>query len=172
MLGPRSPWVAGASDHAGGRWQESGASSLGSGGSRRRIGWSAASHSGVRTAFPPGIDAAVATPGGQGRGVDSHLAPNPYRALGEGGRYRHGPSRWCATGDPATEPQDLAALVDEQEIQCAPREAQSAHRNPMSFAHSGTAVSRVASIGWHAWEMHPLWLGVGWGDRIAFDRSG
>ena len=65
---------------------------------------SAAFLSGVWMAFPPGIDGAIATPGGQGRGVNFHLAPNPYQALGLGGRYRHGPSRWCATGDPAAKP--------------------------------------------------------------------
>ena len=54
------------------------------------------------------------------RGVNLHLVPSPYRAFGEAGRSRHGPSRWCATGDPAAEPQDLAALLDEQEVRRAP----------------------------------------------------
>ena len=48
------------------------------------------SHSGVSDGLPAGTDGEGATPGGQGRGVNSHLAPNPYGALGEGGRSRHG----------------------------------------------------------------------------------
>ena len=81
--------------------------------------------------------------------MNLHLAPNPYQALGLVGRYRHGPSRWCATGDPAAEPQDLAALPDEQEVRRAPPEPGSAHRTPMSFPRSGTVISRGPSIGWH-----------------------
>jgi len=39
VSGPRPPWGwPGASEHAGGLWQESGAGSLGNGGSRRRTG--------------------------------------------------------------------------------------------------------------------------------------
>ena len=43
---------------------------------------------------------------GGGRGVNFHLAPSPYRALGEGGRSRHGPSGRCATADPAARSQE------------------------------------------------------------------
>jgi len=80
--------------------------------------------------------------------VNFHLSPNPYQALGLGGRYRHGPSRWCATGDPAAAPQDLGALPDEQEVWRAPPEARSAHRTPLSIARSGTVVSRGPPIVW------------------------
>ena len=48
------------------------------------------------------VDKRWGVPGGQGRGVSFHLAPNPYRALGEGGRSQPrplGPSGNARSGD-------------------------------------------------------------------------
>ena len=56
----------------------------------------------LQGAFPLGTAGLGATPGGQGRGVNCHLAPNPYRALGEGGRSQPrplGPSGHARSGD-------------------------------------------------------------------------
>ena len=53
--------------------------------------------------LPAGIDGAGATPGGQGRGVNFHLAPNPYRALGEGGRSPPRPEWLLCHGRPCGE---------------------------------------------------------------------
>ena len=46
--------------------------------------------------------------------------------------------------DGAPRPQDVAAPADEREDRCASPEARSAHRTPISFARSGTALSRGA----------------------------
>ena len=62
---------------------------------------------------------------GERRGVNLHLAPSPYRAFGEAGRSRHGPSRSRATGHRAAGPQDVAALPDKQEGGCALPEGES-----------------------------------------------
>ena len=91
-----------------------------------------------------GIDGSGATPRDGGRGVKTHLRPNPYQALGRGGRSRHGPSRRCATGDRAADPQDDDAPADRRKVGCASPEARSAHRHPASFARSSTAVSGSA----------------------------
>ena len=82
--------------------------------------------------------------GDGGRGVKTHLRPNPYQALRTWGRSRHGPSRRCATGNPAAEPQDVAAPQDQQDCRCGSRAGQSVNRAPTSFSHSGAAVSRSA----------------------------
>ena len=76
--------------------------------------------------------------------VKTHPAPSPYQALGLGGRSRHGPSRRCATGDRAADPQDDDAPSDRRKVGCASPEARSAHRHPASFARSSTAVSGSA----------------------------
>ena len=55
-----------------------GASRLGDGGCRSRIGCCAAYRSGVRMAFPQGYLVRERPPKGRGRGVNFHLAPNPY----------------------------------------------------------------------------------------------
>ena len=68
------------------------------------------------TLKPPsrlGIAGSVATPRVGGRGAQTRLPPNPYRALGEGGRYRPRPERHCATGDRIAQTQDVAAPQDE-----------------------------------------------------------
>ena len=48
------------------------------------------------------------------RGAQTHLPPNPYRALGEGGRSQPRLLGQCAMGDRAAEPQDVAAPADER----------------------------------------------------------
>jgi len=55
--------------------------------------------------YPSGTDRCPASdPEGAGaEGAQAHPAPNPYQALGLGGRYRHGPSGSCATGDQGSE---------------------------------------------------------------------
>ena len=98
--------------------------------------------------LPGGIVVAGATPGGRGRGVNFHLAPSPYRALGEGGRSRHGPSGPCATTDRATGLQDVAAPPDRQERGCASPDDQSVNRPLASFAHSNTGLSRALPVAW------------------------
>ena len=75
--------------------------------------------------------------------MNFHLVPNPYRALGGGGRSRHGPSRSRATEDRAIGPQDVAASQDKQDGGCASEADQSVKRPPMSFSHFSTAVSRM-----------------------------
>ena len=47
-----------------------------------------------------GIDGSGATPRDGGRGVKTHLRPNPYQALGLGGRYRHDRCRPRGAGRP------------------------------------------------------------------------
>ena len=47
-----------------------------------------------------GIDGSGATPRDGGRGVKTHLRPNPYQALGLGGRYRLGRCRPYSAGRP------------------------------------------------------------------------
>ena len=85
------------------------------------------------------------------RGAQTHLSPNPYQALGLGGRSRPRLRGQCATGDRAAQPQDVVAQADGRAPQCASPEARSAHRTPMSFARSGTAPSRSA-----AWRPTPI----------------
>lgn len=79
---------------------------------------------------------------GGGRGVSFHLAPSPYRALGEAGRSHHGPNRLCATGDRTAGPQDVAAPVDRRQGRCESPEGQSVNRPSMSISHASTVVSR------------------------------
>ena len=100
-------------------------------------------------------------PQGTGAGAQTHLPPNPYQALGLGGRSRHGPSRPCATAYRAAEPQDVAALQDKQDGRCASPEGQSVKRPPTSFAHSSAAVRRSAGTVPRA----PVW-------RTPFSRRG
>ena len=94
--------------------------------------------------LPARIAGSGAIPRGRGQGVKTHLRPNPYQPLGLGGRSRHGPDRSCATSHRGAGPQDVVAALDEQEIRRASLEARSAHRTPVSFARSGTVVSRSA----------------------------
>ena len=116
-----------------------GASRLGDGGCRSRIGCCAAYRSGVRMAFPQGYLVRERPLKGRGRGVNFHLAPNPYRALGEGGRSRHGSCRRCATALPAAVPQDVAAPADKRECQCELPADPIVNCPPASFSHSGVA---------------------------------
>ncbi len=95
----------------------------------------------ARDTLPGRIAGAGATRRGRGRGAQAHLAPNPYQALGLGGRSHHGPRGQCATGDRAALPQDVVAFTDRRGPRCASLEGRSAHRHPASIAHSRTVVS-------------------------------
>ena len=82
-----------------------------------------------------------------GRGAQTHLPPNPYQALGLGGRSRPRPRGQCATGDRAARPQDVVLLADRRGPSCASPDGRSAHRHPMSFSRSSTALSRALLAG-------------------------
>ena len=82
---PRSSWMAGASASVLARGQENGASRLGVGGYRNRIGGCAAPAAAFRMAFPQGLMVRE-RPRHEGRGCAGTLAAMPYRAFGEVGR--------------------------------------------------------------------------------------
>ena len=73
------------------------------------------------------------------RGCENTLAATPHRAFGEGGCSRHGPSRWCATGDPTAQPQDVDGPEDKQEARCESPDGQTVNRPPASFSHRSAA---------------------------------
>ena len=52
----------------------------------------------VETPFRDGLLVRERPEGFGGRCAQTHLPPNPYQALGLGGRYRHGPSGPCGVG--------------------------------------------------------------------------
>ena len=92
-----------------------------------------------------GIAGAVATRRGRGRGCASTPGLEPVPSPRRGGSL---PSTARAARAPrangAARPKDVAAPADEREGLCASPDGQSAHRPPVSFARSSTALSRSA----------------------------
>ena len=91
-----------------------------------------------------------ATPGRRGRVCENTLGPVPHQALRAGGRSRHGRCRQCGTDRLVSVMQDVAASADTRRWRCASPKGRSAHRTPVSFAQSGTALSHTQTVGWPA----------------------
>ena len=125
--------------------------------SRRRIGpvGRPAGRSAVRLAFrlPAGMILGGATPEGLGGGgAQANPAPRPNRApvpLGSlPSTARAARAARAPRANGAARPRGVAVPADQREGRCASPEGRSAHRTPMSFARSGTALSRPPLIGW------------------------
>jgi len=108
----------------------------------RSAGRSSAASKRRSLTLPGRIAAPLATPRGRGRRVRKHTRP----------RTRTRPSDWgvaTVTAQVARVPRatraarakDVAAAADKREERCASADGQSAHRPPLSFARSGTALS-------------------------------